>query len=73
MASVPPETTDAVASALSTLVRQVQSVPLPKLPVPTLPARVTVTTPVTAATVTLPAGTTATVTTPITTVTVPIP
>jgi RNA polymerase sigma-70 factor, ECF subfamily len=72
-AAAAPATTGAAASALSTLMRQVSSVPLPALTVPTLPAAVTVTTPLTAVTVTLPAGTTATVTTPITTVTVPIP
>ena len=48
------------------------SVPIPTPPV-TVAATVTVSTPITAVTVTAPTGTTATVTTPITTVTVPIP
>jgi len=39
----------------------------------TVAATVTVSTPITAATVTTPTGTTATVTTPLTTVTVPVP
>ena len=73
--SASPRSTTAgvVASALSTLLRQVPSVPPPSLPIPTLPTSATVTTPVTAVTVTLPAGTTTTVTTPVTTVTLPIP
>jgi RNA polymerase sigma factor (sigma-70 family) len=72
-AATRPTATGAAASALSTLVRPAPSVPLPTLSVPTLPAGVTVTTPVAAVTVTVPTGTTATVTTPVTTVTVPIP
>jgi len=62
------------AHALSLLPSTV-SVPTVSLPNPpvTVAATVTVSTPITAVTVTAPPGTTATVTTPITTVTVPIP
>jgi len=51
------------------------NVSVPTVPIPTSPVTVaaTVSTPITAVTVTIPTGTTATVTTPITTVTVPIP
>jgi RNA polymerase sigma-70 factor, ECF subfamily len=52
---------------------RVPTVSLTALPVPTLPATVSVGTPITTVTVSIPTGTTATVTTPITTVTLPIP
>jgi RNA polymerase sigma-70 factor (ECF subfamily) len=49
------------------------AVSLPRLPIPTSPATMTLATPITTATVTVPLGTTATVTTPLVTVTLPIP
>jgi RNA polymerase sigma-70 factor, ECF subfamily len=73
LASTPGSRGDAAASALSTLVRRASSVPLSTPPIPTLPASVTVTTPIAVVAVTVPTGTTATVTTPLTTVTLPIP
>jgi RNA polymerase sigma-70 factor, ECF subfamily len=71
-ASVRSSTAEAVPSLLSSTLRA-PTVSLPALPIPTSPVTVTVSTPITAVTVTTPTGTTATVTTPITTVTVPIP
>jgi RNA polymerase sigma factor (sigma-70 family) len=65
--------TPGVASSRLPLTVRVPTVSLPTLPIPTVAARVTVSTPITAATVTIPASTTATVTTPIATVTLPIP
>ena len=75
-ASVRSSTAEVVPSMLpSTL--GVPTVSVPTLPIPTLPATVaatvTVSTPITAVTVTTPMGATATVATPITTVTAPIP
>ena len=75
-ASVRSSTAEAGSSPLPSTLR-VPTVSLPTLPIPTPPttvaATVTVSTPITAVTVTTPTSTTATVTTPITTVTVPIP
>jgi RNA polymerase sigma factor (sigma-70 family) len=52
---------------------RVPKVSLPKIPLPTSPVTVAVTTPVAAATVTVSVSTTVTVTTPVITVTVPVP
>jgi RNA polymerase sigma-70 factor (ECF subfamily) len=57
----------------SSLQMPVPKVSLPKLPIPTPPVTVAVTTPIVAATGTVPVGTTASVTTPVVTVTVPLP
>ena len=75
-ASIASPTAEAAPSLLPSTLR-VPTVSLSTLPIPTSPATVaatvTVSTPITAVTVTTPTDTTATVTTPITTVTVPIP
>lgn len=71
-ASAASSRAEATASTLPSTLR-VPTVSLPALPIPTVATRVTVSTPVTAVTVTLPTSTTATVTTPIVTVTLPIP
>jgi len=75
-ASVRSSTAEAPSLLLPSTLR-VPAVSLPRLHIPTSPATVaptvTVSTPITAVTVTTPTGTTATVTTPITTITVPVP
>jgi RNA polymerase sigma-70 factor, ECF subfamily len=72
-APVRSSTADAVTQPLSHSTLPVPTVSLPTASIPTLPGTVTVSTPVTTATVTVPTATTVTVTTPITTVTLPIP
>jgi len=65
--------TQAPARPPTTSILRVPTIPLSALPSPTVAATVTVVTPITAATVTIPTVTAATVSTPLTTVTVPIP
>jgi RNA polymerase sigma-70 factor (ECF subfamily) len=71
----PTSTPNVVAPSLVPAILRVPAVPPLPIPKPsaTVAATVTVITPITAATVTTPKGTTATVTTPLTTVTVPVP
>jgi RNA polymerase sigma-70 factor, ECF subfamily len=68
LSSTPEVTTSPPRSTL-----EVSTAHLPTLSIPTTPATVAVSTPITTVTVTIPTVTTATVTTPITTVTLPIP
>ena len=61
------------AQATTSVPARMPSVTLPSVPIPTAPVTVTISTPITAVTVTTPTVPAATVTTPIATVTVPIP
>jgi predicted DNA-binding protein (UPF0251 family) len=71
-ASVRSSAAEAAHSPLPLTLR-VPTLSLPTRSIPTLPAAVTVSTPIATVTVTTPTGTTLTVPTPITTVTLPIP
>jgi RNA polymerase sigma-70 factor (ECF subfamily) len=73
--AAPTSTPNVVAPSLLPAILRVPAIPPPPIPKPsaTVAATVTVITPITAATVTTPKGTTAIVTTPLTTVTVPVP
>ena len=61
------------AQATTSVPARMPSVTLPSVPIPSAPVTVTISTPITAVTVTTPTVPAATVTTPIATVTVPIP
>jgi len=72
-ASGPLSTADEVTQTLLHSKLPVPTVSLPTLSIPTVSSTVTVSTPITTATVAIPTGTTVTLTTPITTVTLPVP